>query len=246
MDETNKTLALLLVAAIIVSLGGTIISLNKLGEMELAGITGFASTNDTGTVTLSVTDSTQIAFTTTTLDFGTGFVNGTANCNNCTMWTNSSIGGENYSDPCCAGTSWPSLGLESGLWIENQGNTNLSVQLNFTEDASEFIGGDTVTPLVQFKLFTDNDADACAGSTCSGEAANDNTDSCPTGPLLYTDQWYDFNKSNPYICGASGVYDLKPVWTEDEIVMDIKVLIPQNALPGAKSVDIVVTGTSAT
>src|SRR4030066_277530 len=48
MDLSNKSLALLLVAAIIISLGGTMISLNKLNEM---GVTGLVP----GQVTLAIT-----------------------------------------------------------------------------------------------------------------------------------------------------------------------------------------------
>ncbi|MBN2142835.1 hypothetical protein JW711_05905, partial [Candidatus Woesearchaeota archaeon] len=50
MDLSNKSLALLLVGAIIVSLGGTVIVLNDVGS----GATGFAT--DSGVVNLSIGD----------------------------------------------------------------------------------------------------------------------------------------------------------------------------------------------
>lgn len=53
MDISNKTLAMFLVAAIVVSIAGTIISLNKITEVGPGGLTGMAPT-DTGNVTVNV------------------------------------------------------------------------------------------------------------------------------------------------------------------------------------------------
>ena len=51
MDMSNKSLALLLVAAIVISLGGTMISLNRINEM---GITGMAAGNVSVTISTNM------------------------------------------------------------------------------------------------------------------------------------------------------------------------------------------------
>ena len=68
MDISNKTLAMFLVAAIVVSIAGTTISLNKLTQMSP---TGMAST-DLGNVTVSVGNTLSIAIQgDNTIEFGT-------------------------------------------------------------------------------------------------------------------------------------------------------------------------------
>ena len=70
MDEiSNKTLAFLLVGAIVISLGGTLISMNKLSDMAAA--TGLISSDKTnGTVTLNVTTSIAINVTDDAINLG--------------------------------------------------------------------------------------------------------------------------------------------------------------------------------
>ena len=43
MNLTNKNLALILVVAIVISLGGTIVSLDRLNKLNPHGFTGFAT-----------------------------------------------------------------------------------------------------------------------------------------------------------------------------------------------------------
>ena len=86
-DINNKTLATLLVVAIIVSIGGTLISLNRLSKFGGIGVTGFA-TSGTAKVNLSVTSSTGITVT-QAIDFGSGYAD---TATNCTMESNLSSG----------------------------------------------------------------------------------------------------------------------------------------------------------
>ncbi len=68
MDISNKALSMFLLAAIVVSLGGTIVSLNKLGSIST---TGYA-TSDQGTVQLTVDASVSITTSDAdTVNFGT-------------------------------------------------------------------------------------------------------------------------------------------------------------------------------
>ncbi|MBN1175310.1 hypothetical protein JXA48_01565, partial [Candidatus Woesearchaeota archaeon] len=90
MDISNKTLGLLLVAAIVVSVGGTFFSLDKLNGFSS---TGFAA-NEAGSVNLTINSTMSIKMNDSGIDFGTctvtGFMTfdsnltgGTANNSNC-------------------------------------------------------------------------------------------------------------------------------------------------------------------
>ncbi len=78
MDEiSNKTLAFLLIGAIVISLGGTLISMNKL--KDIASATGLITSDKTnGTITLTVNQSVAINVTDDTIALGTIDFGGTA------------------------------------------------------------------------------------------------------------------------------------------------------------------------
>jgi hypothetical protein len=60
MDISNKTLAIFLVAAIFISLCGTLVSLNKLSSM---GFTGYAiNDTDLGYTNFSITSNVSLVF----------------------------------------------------------------------------------------------------------------------------------------------------------------------------------------
>ncbi|USN45868.1 MAG: hypothetical protein H6502_01925 [Candidatus Woesearchaeota archaeon] len=71
MDVSNRTLAMILVAALVVSLGGTMMSLNLLSSMSRGGtdITGFASLAN-GSVLLNVSAQASITLLDSDIDFG--------------------------------------------------------------------------------------------------------------------------------------------------------------------------------
>jgi hypothetical protein len=81
-EISNRTLAILLIIAIAISLGGTIVSLNRLAQVRVPVITGFAS--DQGTATVNITSQASLIFAVNSIDFGNGWVNSTA-ANTCEM-----------------------------------------------------------------------------------------------------------------------------------------------------------------
>jgi len=241
MEETNKTLALLLVAAIVVSLGGTIVSLNKLGQIQLGALTGRATDTSPGYVQLNVTSETTITFTRATINFGNGYVNST--CNNCTMNTNSTTSGTNYTNTQCCINEWKNPGsdkeADTGLWIQNQGNTNLTLNLDFDKTAATFIGGSSPSPEFQWIVINDSSARSCTG-TCS--APGDDTGGACAFLNNYGLLWNNANMSDPEICAS---YGFKAITTQDEFVIDVRVLVPRTAIAAQKTATLTVTGTSA-
>jgi hypothetical protein len=137
VDEiSNKTLAVLLIVAIALSLGGTLVSLNRLSSvMNNPGITGYAA--GTGIANVSVTSNAAIRFSVSVLNFGTGYTNSSIQ-QTCSMSSNNASG---YSDGPSVCVNFTAAANLRSLVIENYGNINLSVTLNSTANASTMFGG---------------------------------------------------------------------------------------------------------
>lgn len=129
VDISNKTMALLLVAAMFVSLGGTMVTLNTLGS----GITGFATT-DQGTASINITGDLSIEFTTAEVDFGTGYTNDSGGgMEQCIISTDGTAAAGD-----CVDFTTPA----GPFVIENIGNQDASLNIDFNgATANSFIGG---------------------------------------------------------------------------------------------------------
>ncbi len=171
MDMSNKSLALILVVAIVVSLGGTIISLNKLSQL---GITGLAPT-DTGTANLTISSQIHINFDVNNVNFGSGYIDG--GVGTCVLDTN---GTSNSSpDNNCAGfTLNPSPFL-----INNTGNQDVSLELRSSYVASNYTGGTGA----EFQWWLD-DGPGESATVCDSEN--------PTG----FNGWSDVNNTDHTVC----------------------------------------------
>ncbi len=131
MDEiSNKTLAILLIGAIIISLGGTLISLNRLAGIKVPLITGFYGSDEEAIVQLDIEGTVQVNFTTDTIDWGSGYVNSTVDY--CVLNSYDAAIGDNCTsfDPQTA-----------GLILENIGSFNVTLNISMSKDAAAFIGG---------------------------------------------------------------------------------------------------------
>jgi hypothetical protein len=160
MEISNKALAWLVVAAIAVSLFGTIISLNKLNQ----GANAYASwTNDTGTtsVTISTLSTLRFALGNNILNFGTGQVKTNESYANCTLGINSSTAGAAVSQsPGCAGFN---ATMQNGTFIiENVGNTFLNVSINFSANQTWLEGSSRNNASFYYQVW-ENETGSCPG-----------------------------------------------------------------------------------
>ncbi len=180
-DEiSNKTLAILLVAAIAISLGGTFFSLNRLALLTRApGTTGYI-TNPTGTAKVNVTATGSLRFSLPSLDFGIGYVNTTNSNQYCSMASGND--GAGYKDGVHKCVDFNAANTFNSLEIENDGNRNLTLTLNSNKAASTFIGGSS--PGFMFYT-TNNDTSAC--------------------PDPEPDVWSDVNTTEMNICQGTGL-----------------------------------------
>lgn len=111
MDISNKTLALFLVGAIVISLGGTILSLNKLGSLSTTGmVTGNVSLQIGQTLSITTEDGDAI-------DFGTCSPSATGV---------SIINSENGEDTATACDPYTG----NGIFVRNNGNVNANITIS--------------------------------------------------------------------------------------------------------------------
>ena len=140
MDEiSNKTLAILLIGAIIISLGGTLISLNRLARIKVPLITGFYGADDEAIVQLDITGVVQVNFTTDDINWGSGYVNTSEDF--CVLNSYDIAIGAN-----CTGFT-PQT---AGLVLENIGNKNATLNISMSKNADDFIGG--TDPVCQWNV----------------------------------------------------------------------------------------------
>lgn len=185
MEITNKTLAMFLVAAIVVSLAGTIISLNKLGRIST---TGYATT-DTGTASVYVNTSTEIRFAINAINWGEGYVNATAGAPlNCTLDS------ENGKSAGCIRFTQNNVGLT----LENDGNTLPSISLKSDVNGTGMFG----------------DFSSYGGSQLLYKVTNNETNSCTSPiPAAYTD--VNITAPGTVVCPAFEYNDANDTLTVD-------------------------------
>jgi hypothetical protein len=222
MEISNKTLAWLVVAAIVVSIFGTTISLWNLNNEE--NFAGRLTTNDTGLASVTVSQSVVLRFAVNATNFGTGSINTSGGRYQCNMIIN-------------ATTNNPAITKDSGclnfnantgaLILENVGTSFLNVTLNFSANASGFgivnsSGGDSIgLTALQFAV-SNNESGSCTGTL--------NNRSWSVVPGIPTPQNICTNLS----------------WTvaTNSLLIGINVTITENASQGAKSLTFYAQGTN--
>lgn len=244
MDEiSNRSLAVLLVVAIVVSIGGTFMSLSKLNQAPTAiyidsgSPTGYA-TNPSGNTTVTITTSSELTFTVGTIAFGSGFTN-TSALNYCNITSRTADPTTQHYEYC---TNFNDI--NTPLVLENTGNTNFSIHLLSNTSAADFIGGGMGGgPLFQYRLEPQSTDTGRGGSDDDGAA------SCEGG---WRDQesYVDVNTSTTgsqgtLICGSGSDWPFSGANVEgDEVHIDVYLRIPFNAPPGARKAVFTATGTA--
>ncbi len=130
---SNKTLMFLLIVTIIVSIGSTIISLNKVNRLVSAQLTGMATTS-TGKVNVTIGAVSSITVVSpAVIDFGSCSPNASTGSN-----VSSNISTDWGAPGVCAGSAAP----PDNLTVQNDGNKNANVTVKTNVIAgSTFIGG---------------------------------------------------------------------------------------------------------
>lgn len=179
MSVSNKTLAVMLLAAIVVSLGGTFISLNKLGAISTTG----HSTAD-GTVQLNIATNLEITTDNSGINFGECVLGDNA----AGFTINSETPGGNANGNCST------YSVEDGITVRNSGNVNALVVFNVDKIGSAqsgtFLNTGSTNSSIAYKLVNEG-ATVVAGTFGAG---------CNSG-LGATSYTIFTNTSDHAVCG---------------------------------------------
>lgn len=145
MSVSNKTLSILLLAAIVVSLGGTFVSLNRLGSIST---TGFVT--EDGTVSLEIGDNLAIELEDSTVNFGECQLGD----NSAGITINTEGVGEADNGNCAS--------QPPGITVKNVGNLDAVIALSTSDRGTEQGGTflDTGTTESELRYRSDN-VDGC-------------------------------------------------------------------------------------
>lgn len=266
MDISNRTLSIFVLAALVVTLVSTSLTLNEMNRVRnriLAGApsyTGLAT--GTGNVTVTISTSLNMSILNRTIFFGVGVVS--TNCSNATLQTNGSnfVSHDNCTFNTCDGllANFPSTtpyGDFGGVFLGTNNSNIKNCWLNFTDNGSS-LGHAAPILINQSGIIIRNDGNVNMSITMDsgddtaaafiGGGANYNftvneqeSGSCPTGSVVHMHQnWMGVNSSSDIkICD-----NLKYQDSTDAINMTFRVLIPSNVSPGEKQDTL--TFTSAT
>jgi len=210
MKVSNKTLSLLLIIILAITILGTFSSLNRIAGFEaLTGAWGNATVTY-GSVNLTISQSLSINFTNDHVNFGSGYV--ATNATACYLET-STI---NYG--CMDFTSGD---IVRPLLLENQGNANVKLNFSNVNYSTSLIGG--TNPGYAW-MWNDPENDA-SQVTCIRTAVENKTNS-----TIDEDIWLNISAAgelynvSSMLCNPFNATD-----TNDVINISFKILVPSNA-----------------
>ena len=227
---SNKTFTLLILATLILSFGTSFYILNKSGVGD-GKITGFVLAPN-GTATLTVQTSSSIRFTADTVNFGTGSIDTANGFRNCSL---STVSGTAYANSGCTDFTE----VNNGFTVENDGNTNLSVQLRTNQTAIQFIGSSGA--MFRWNV-TLNESGSCLNNTgfedvvypnTTADCSSDTSTSSGCGTIFES-----VSTSDKIICPR-----LRFIDNSDALNIDINLTIPEDTPAGVKLAGIIITGT---
>ena len=183
-DLSNRSLAALLVIAIVVSLVGTWLVVTR--GPGLLGVSGRAADTGVGTADVVIETTTSITFASgrTAVDWGTGKVNVSGGHTSCDLNTS----GTKIGDGC---TGFTQQGVGDALVIENDGNANLAVELAVDKDATDW-------GVTSYKYYVaQKEADSCAEAVTPTTYTNVNKTS--PGTLICSDMEFHDDDDELYV-----------------------------------------------
>lgn len=213
MDEiSNKTLATLLVVAIVISLAGTFFAMR--GVSQVTNIISGAQTA-TGTAKVNITETNNIILRNETVSFGSGFRNAsyatTTECNLSTL------------DDATVPTCWinDSTYNPTPFMLENAGNIYVNISIN-SSTPTQFINGTIIGGTARY------------GYKVNYTRFPSSRDGCTAGATAWRrSNFTDFSNTQVMICS-----NLSYVDSEDRFGVEVNVSIPSGPT-GQKTADVV-------
>jgi hypothetical protein len=205
MEITNRTLVMLFLVTLAITIFGTLTSLSRISGLE--SLTGAWESGSTtrGSVNLTIQSSVNINFTQDRANFGSGYVD--MNVSACYLETSKANFG------CVSFTDGASV---KPLLLENQGNANVRLNLSNTNTSTSLIGGTNPGYAWMWETpeTTSNANLTCARESPANSTLTNNTFANITTALT----------SLSMLCSMFNATD-----TADVINISFKLLIPNNA-----------------
>ena len=208
MDLSNKSLALLLLAAVVISLGGTMITLTRLDQfqgLQGPGVTGMQTAS--GVTNLSIEGAVGCEVD-TQVDFGSGPAPSGSDQSLAT-----DIANTNFND-CTDGAGTNNC---KGMELNNTGNVNINVTFNSTANGTTFLS-DPAAVESDFRYFMRN------GTYAGLEEGCVNTSGASWGGT-----WTDIPLTQTLICNNLTYTD-----SNDMMTMEFNVTVSPSEPTGEK------------
>lgn len=218
MDISNRALAMFLLAAIAVSLVGTVISLNRLDSVKLTGL----AQSDVGTVQLEVLAGASI----TTQD------NNAIDFGQCNLGSGVPVT-INSEDLVNTSTSCGTFNADN-ISVRNNGNIDLNVTINTTGCGDAHCTGTDIF------VDSDSDSSAFAYKIVNGGGITGYAGGCTTsGGFPWQENYTNFTTVSQRWLACS---NLTKGPTANSFVTHFQLVVPSDATPGSDSVTLTYFG----
>ena len=221
MDISNKTLALLLVGAMVVSLAGTIMSLNKLGEVSITGmpVLGNVSLEVQQLLSITTEDNPAISF-------------GTCQPDTDSVRTLNSEWTEDTADACGAGSAL------TPIFIRNNGNVPAAVNVSPDDVGTAQASGTFLAPATSSDLAYRivDEGDGGFGGGCDSTAGDSTEGTFPGSYTTFTGTG-EFNVCTDLADSSGGN-------TDNSVAMHLQIVFPTDVVPGEYDVEFTFTASN--
>ena len=240
-EVSNKTIVALLAIALVITIGGTMISISKLSKLSgnIGILTAAATGGSGGNATVTIQSVTRISNSAqnASIGFGSGYLNGSGSCSVCRLDTNGIV--DNAT--CCIGFNTH----VRGWLLENTGNENVSVNWSCAGSCAPelFLGTGAdfefkVTPNSVAAQDNEQGALADTSASCRGIQGAGGAEVFPnpgwnvtnttTANVRYVNAVYvGITGASPggWLCGNSSHYPLQPNDDQDAAVIDLNITL---------------------
>ena len=178
-NSGSNVLMFVAVVAVAFALFGLIVTINKMGDINAFAIQLAPTDTETGEANLTILGVADIFFTKSAVNWTDGSANST--CGTTELETRGVVGvvlcGHGFAN-------------DTGLILENQGNSNGSVTLQTSNNASTFIPSPDASSTYQWAVI-ENSVDACTNAVPSAYTNVNDTDPFEVCPVLRHESGFD-------------------------------------------------------
>ncbi|NQV09352.1 hypothetical protein HQ529_05880 [Candidatus Woesearchaeota archaeon] len=230
---SNKTTTFVLLFFLVVSVGSTLFSLNKLKVEYVPGISGYAT--DSGTVDIDVLGFTSLTVA-SSVDFGQGAIGTSGNETILTTetWHAGNLAYQNTSfNNCSNSVNWSNVSYECrGIEVNNNGNVNINITISAAQDANSFWLGNNATDEFYYATLngnrSHNETSSCNINQNLNGTSFANATTLPGGSNWTNITLFSYNWSTVPVAAAIICTNLTTTTGANAITVEFNITIPAN------------------